>query len=535
MTPSPPEERVRAILAALDALPEGMLAQIAPLLPGPAGDVLRAVAAARVAPDREAAMRRVVEAHLSDLEAVARLFGGAGAPGGGGVGGARGGVGEAPGSGARSATGFPLPAGEGAPSAETGVGGPTIGGVLGGVFAGQLKRVEAELGRADTLATSLQNAQDELTSALDPLVERVADDRELATAARAAAAELRDPAITALVADITADAAAIRARLAALANAPLVGPPPDLADLEPRLVRLEARARAATALGQSLPERVAKPIAALAELARTRNHPAAAELAQVDARMEEMAAGLPAQSTRVKWRRALDLALAARRIDLAWTAGKRVQVEALDSGERRLAAVVAHRVADLAQSVGDAERATLARMEEALLLVRIPGFEEQGRALTEQVLTGSEAAPAAIRARIGLMAGQAFEALGDDARARTLYRRVMRLKDEAPAPELGRAALHLGRLELRGGQPSQGCKNVRFAYDGAVGRGDVALWAEAVPVLTEALVEAGREDEAAAVVADARARYGRMGHADAFRADLEKRWGAARVAAWWAG
>jgi hypothetical protein len=131
-------------------------------------------------------------------------------------------------------------------------------------------------------------------------------------------------------------------------------------------------------------------------------------------------------------------------------------------------------------------------------------------------------------------AGQLQEVVGDDARARILYRRVMQHKDAAGPAELGRAALHLGRLELRAGQPAQGRKNVRLAYDLALKNADAMLYAEAVPTLIVSLLEAGREPDAAAVVQEARARYSRLGHIDAFKADLERRWGASRVATWWA-
>ncbi len=512
MTPQRPEARIQSILAALDALPPGGLEAAAAFAPAPAARVLRMLAEARSAPDRAAVTQRIIEENLSDLDAVGRLFGGRLPPPGPG------------GTSQASAT-------DSAPDVVTRA--------TQGTIRGALARVDAELTRADALAASLGRAQAELGQALDPLVDVLSDDDELHAAAKDAAAELRDPAITTLTRALVADAAAIRE---AIATATSLGQGPGaeeragawLAALEPRVAGMEARAREATTLGQALPARVAPALARIAELARTKKHASAAQLAQVDARMEETVSGLPAATTRVKWRRALDLALGAKKLDLAWVAGKRVQIEALDIGDKKLAALVAHRVADLAAESGSIEAELTARMEEALLLVRLDGFAEQGCAMADTTLARAEAAPPHVHARVGLMAGQLQEVVGDDARARILYRRVMQHKDAARPAELGRAALHLGRLELRAGQPAQGRKNVRFAYDIAVKSADAMLYAEAVPTLVESLLEAGREPDAAAVVQEARARYARLGHIDAFKADLERRWGASRVATWWA-
>jgi hypothetical protein len=512
VTPTPTEARLQSILTALDALPPEALEAAAAFAPGPAARVLRLLAEARVAPDRGTATQRIIEENLADLDAVARLFGGR----------------------------VPPPGPGGASQASATAATPDIaGGVIQGTIRGALAHVDAALARADALAASLGRAQTELGQSLDPLIEVLSDDEELHIAAKDAAAELRDPAIAALTQALVADAAAIRD---AVRDAASLGQGREaetrasawLAAIEPRIAALEARAREATALGQALPSRVAPALARIAELARTKKHASAAHLAQVDARMEETVSGLPAASTRVKWRRALDLALGAKKLDLAWVAGKRVQVEALDIGDKKLAALVAHRVADLAAASGSIEAELTARMEEALLLVRLDGFAEQGRAMSDTTLARAAAAPPHVQARVGLMAGQLQEVVGDDARARILYRRVMQHKDAAGPAELGRAALHLGRLELRAGQPAQGRKNVRLAYDLALKNADAMLYAEAVPTLIESLLEAGREPDAAAVVQEARARYSRLGHIDAFKADLERRWGASRVATWWA-
>jgi tetratricopeptide (TPR) repeat protein len=155
--------------------------------------------------------------------------------------------------------------------------------------------------------------------------------------------------------------------------------------------------------------------------------------------------------------------------------------------------------------------------------------------MAEDMLARVESAPPAVRARVLLMAGQLYEQLGDEPRARTLFRRILRAGkgDTTFRAELGRAALHLGRLEQRAGQPAQGRQDLRLAYEIAAALGDVRLYLEAVPALVEALADAGKDPDIATVVREAAGRFVALGQGDAFRAELEQRWGAERVARWW--
>lgn len=471
------DDRVAQVVAALDALPPGALDGAAAALPGRPGDVLRAVAAALRAPDRQAAVRRVVEADLGGLEALQGLLG------------------------------------------------PVRADVRG-----RLARVKADLDRAGRLAGALDGLRRDLGEAVAAAVDAVADDPELAAAARQAQAELdADEAFRAAERAMAA-IAAVRETL----ERATAGAPPEEARLREQATRLEAEAAAVQRTTEGLHRRLLPAVARLAEVTRSRNHPAAADLAAVEAGLAEQAAGPADADVRQRWRRALDLALATGNLGVAWSAGKRVQAEAIQGEDLRLAAVVAHRVADLAGTRGDVARELIARMEEALLLVRLPAFIEKGRAMCGDALARAEEAAPPARARVLLMAGQLSERVGDDTEARKLFRRVMRLaKDDPSFPaELGRAALHLGRLEARAGQPAQARKDLRLAHDIGAGRGDVVLYTEAVPSLVEALVEAGADAEAGEVVRGARDRLAPMGMADGFRADLEERWGRERVAGW---
>lgn len=509
MTTAPPDPRIVAILQALDALPPDALEAAARLTPGDAGRVLGALVLAMRAPDRAAQVRAIVEKDLGSVEALARLFGGTAAKAG------------------------TAPAGSG-PAGS----GPAASGPVGAAVRGQLARLDAELAHAQDLAAAIGQVRGTLAETLEPALAAVADDPELSALAGTAFAELRDDQAVKLAADVAANARTLRDQLAAAAAVrpgPAAAQQLDLAALPALVARLEADATRAQSLAAGLQSRVVPALQQLAELARARGHASAADLTAAEAALTARLAGPTDPTARTLWRRALDIALASGNLRVAWSAGKHVQVEALDIGDAKLATVVAHRVADLARAQGDVARELVARMEEALLLVRLPGYVDQGRSMAEDMLARVESAPPAVRARVLLMAGQLYEQLGDEPRARTLFRRILRAGkgDTTFRAELGRAALHLGRLEQRAGQPAQGRQDLRLAYEIAAALGDVRLYLEAVPALVEALADAGKDPDIATVVREAAGRFVALGQGDAFRAELEQRWGAERVARWW--
>lgn len=291
-----------------------------------------------------------------------------------------------------------------------------------------------------------------------------------------------------------------------------------VADLGPRVSAL--REQISQAEGALQLDEVAQLLEDAAALSRERGLPYALELTQQAAATRERAAGLADPRARQEWRRALDLALERGAVDTAWVAGKRVQAEGLAAEDWRLVALVAHRVADLA---GEADpRGLLARMEEALALTRLPQHHDTARGMLQRTLQLGQGTEA--EARLLLMAGQAWERLGDATEARRCLRRALERGQSGPPAVIGRAALHLGRLEAEGGQPHQAGKALELAWRVAGTQGDWPLFAAAVPAWVEHLRGRGEVERARDVLLDAMQRAKGAPHGQAFIQEAQARW-----------
>lgn len=295
--------------------------------------------------------------------------------------------------------------------------------------------------------------------------------------------------------------------------------PPDLSamveGLEQQLAELLSRADPAPAVSL---------LQDLAELAYERGAPFAGAATFAAAEAVTGLQGKAHPDARRLWRRSLDLALKSGDVERAWTAGKHVQAEALADGDWSRVAVVAHRVADLTPA--EDPRHALARMEECLALARLPKFIEDARQIALGVLRDAEGAPPSQQARLWLMAGQLSEQLAEPAEARIRLRHTMTLAKDGPADVLGRAALHLGRLEEAADHKHQARQALELAWRVAGTTGDWGLFNAAAPAWIEHLRARGEVDAARGALTQALTLADTTPYGPMFRAEAQRRWGA---------
>lgn len=447
------DPRVATLLSALDGVPPASLEAASAHLPGELGALLRAVAAALRSQDPEAALQDAL-------------------------------------------SGLPVdPARAGAQLQSLDLGLRAAMDALRGQLDGAVAQTDALASSAEALNQELERLQ---PGEADP---------EIAAILARATALARDQGALRAVREATSQGQALTAEIEALLGQARRDP----AFAQARLPALEARVRALEASLQAT-EAARPPLSELEAVVRDlravgeqRGQPVA-ELAVVQAGLVEARLGPRAAETTAAWVSALQAALAARDLLAARVAGQRVQAAAIERQDLPQVAVVAHRIADLAEAQGDLRAAVIARLEEASCLARMPEYQADARRLTEQAVGRARASgDPALVARAELTAGQLSESLGDLAEARRIYRRFLedRKSDTRHPAEVGRAALHLGRLEARRGAARAARDALGLAYEIARVSGDGLLYAPAVAALLEQLSAADARDAAFALLREA--------------------------------
>ncbi|MES2638683.1 MAG: hypothetical protein V4850_04355 [Myxococcota bacterium] len=371
-----------------------------------------------------------------------------------------------------------------------------------------------------------------------------------------------DVALAALLAralDIAGDEAPVRAvrsalaesrSLAAIAKDVLDGARRDPERAAHAAATLEARVRGlerALADAETAAAGLARVPALVAEfraLAEARGElGAVAELALVEAGLQERLHGLGDTGVQARWQATFDAAVRAGQVPLARAAAQRLQMVAIERGDIARVAVLAHRTADLARDHGDVRAEVFARLEEVMALARLPEHRDDAKMLVAEVITRAEASgEALLAARARLTRGQLLEHLGDAAGARAAYRALLAAAkaDSSYPREVGRAALHLGRLELAD-QPARARKDLGLAQ--VLGRrmGEWLLYGPAVVALIEHYTEHDDRAPVGPLLRELAVEAPRIGGADGQRAfehvvgELVKRWGRPAVDAVLAG
>lgn len=382
---------------------------------------------------------------------------------------------------------------------------------------GRLGALERDLGHAgqdlasgvaalEALARQLSGSGGALAAAMDEALVRAPDlDPALAEALRQSAASARglgDPAVLGALGGLGQLAAGLGPALARAANDPQGAQ--QVADqvlaLEAAMHTLEQAAGAAEGSLRGLEE---------ASQALAEEHPAqASALALARAELGE-AAG---QDSPIAWERALQAALAAGDLDAARRAGQKAAMAALAAGDYTRAAVVSHRVGDLAARQQDRRAEVHARLEEALALARLP--EHRGSA--KMLLAGAQATAAGdaeLSARVRLVHGQTLEQWGEGQAAWALLRGLV--ADTLPDPQLaglaGRAALSLGRLALADGRHHAAREQLGLALTLGRAGGEWMLYAPALSALLELALSSGDRAGVRALLRDGLTQAPRLG------------------------
>ena len=242
-----------------------------------------------------------------------------------------------------------------------------------------------------------------------------------------------------------------------------------------------------------------------------------AELAFLRAGWAEAEKGLGDAGVQTLWGVAFEKCLRFDLLPLTRIVAQRLQAVAMDAGDLRAVATIAHRVADNARDLDEVRVEVLARSEEALVLARL-GLGKDARAMATDMVERSVHADAPTRARAMLVLGQVLLATAGAPAAREVWRRVMRTfaEDRACIDELGRTALELGRSQLAAGQDAQATENLRFACDVARVRADGMLYGPALAHLVQAHRLRGDGPGVEAILAEAREWLPRLVGAGAF-------------------
>lgn len=404
---------------------------------------------------------------------------------------------------------------------------------------GAMDRLRAQLTALERAVEGLGQARERIVEGLEALLSQGREDPALAPALERAVAVARELPGPDRVETLLHDHRSLLEEVQQVLEEASPVPPEGL---ERRVRALEDRSRRLLQEREPILERLVETLDLAVEAAGDRKAALAASLAVHAARIvDDLEHGEPRDRHR-RWRRALDLALEGEAVSLAWTAGKHVQAEALRAEDHKLAALVAHRVADACEGSGEGSRALLARMEEAQALARLPRYRERALRLGRHVAAQAQSAEPPVRARLLLMFGQLLAGTKNAAEARKVFKQVVRSVPRHSHPErhpsaevLGRAALHLGVLEREAGQLRQSERSLRFAHHLGAARGDAGLYEAAVRNLVDLLLQQETEAEIAPLVNEARRRYAAHGMEQTFVKAAEERWGRERVQRWLAG
>jgi len=306
-------------------------------------------------------------------------------------------------------------------------------------------------------------------------------------------------------------------------------------ELAVEIAELQQEAEAAEAAITRMNTEVPPLLDRVAALARERQHPIAPLAALHAARSWEATAGPDSADTLERWRIALRAGVAGGQVKTAWVAAKRLQAAALESDDHKQVAVLAHTVADLAESKGAHREAALARLEEAQCLARWPEHHDAAQATLHKGLAQAEAdGSAELLLRARLMAGQVRELLGDPNGAARLYERGLRpdAVGDALTPVHGRIALHLGRIRQQLGQSHRAGRSLNLAREIARQAGDAGLLSAATVPLLRWLVAEGQDEKAREVFQQDATALGPSGRAAPLVEAASEALGADVVAAW---
>lgn len=377
------------------------------------------------------------------------------------------------------------------------------------VVEGQLKALDVRLRQMQDAANALAAVQASLQKGLvevseegfDPEVRALLDDT-LAEARVVDVAELQllTLDLEALTGELQDAFAAARRREAT-----------DLPDFEARSERIRQ------VLARSAPNfpRMQELLARAATLAQERGNPGWLRLSLMSVRFGQDLLGAEHPEVQAAWFALLQDAIAESDAEVAWTAGKSVQAVYIDAQDWVSVAQIASDVAAL-HKPGET-REILARLEQALAMVKVEALREQAIELTSVAL--EHAKPTAVWTRALLMAGQVMEQAGDDEGARRLFGRcLMDGKEAGPVGVVGRAALHLGRSQ-RHHQPAQAGRALKLAFTISRNTGDWMLFVNTAPVLVRYLKDQG-DDAAARQVVDESVRMAATAGRESYVAEL---------------
>jgi hypothetical protein len=490
------EPRARRVLDALGGTSPEALRAAARVSPAPIQTMLEAVADALESADPEAALGAVMQGSAADTTEAQKLLG-----------------------------------------ALSALLGTQLDAITATAVAAEEPLAQVDAARRALLAaklpTPVSDGAPEADVALAALLERaldIAGDEAPVRAVRSALAESRS--LAAIARDVLDGARRDPERAAHAA-----------ATLEARVRGLERALADAETAAAGL-ARVPALVAEFRALAEARGElGAVAELSLVEAGLQERLHGLGDSGVQARWSATFDAAVRAGQVPLARAAAQRLQMVAIERGDIARVAVLAHRTADLARDQGDVRAEVFARLEEVMALARLPEHRDDAKMLVAEVIARAEASgEALLAARARLTRGQLLEHLGDAAGARAAYRALLAAAkaDSSYPREVGRAALHLGRLELAD-HPTRARKDLGLAQ--VLGRrmGEWLLYGPAVVALIEHYTERDDRAPVGPLLRELAVEAPRIGGADGQRAldhvvgELVKRWGRPAVDAVLAG
>jgi hypothetical protein len=410
-------ERARRVLAAVRALPPGVLDEAAVHAPLQSAALIAAVRASLAAPDPEEALAERLRATEKDTSELARA--------------------------ATSLEGGVRLAAEAAEPARSS---------LEALLAGreQLAAIAADVRGA------IPGNDPALATLVDDALEVLGDDGPFAVLKSAFAA-----------------VRGVQDGLAQLARGKLS--PSDLAQRVGEL-RAKRDAIAAAAAGPELARIPSLVLMARSYAAARGDKPAMARLALADAAMHANE-----QGSDERWRDALELAIDARDLGVARHAAARIELAAAAAGRLDIIAETASQIGALAADLGDADAEISALGDQALASAQLGGQEARARELVGRAhaLAADDAVRAGrvsllegqVLERLGDASGarRALRHVMDAAR-----------DTDGLGHELGWAALHLGRLEGAGGQPFRASQDLELAQQIGQAAGDATLYALAV-------------------------------------------------------
>lgn len=398
---------------------------------------------------------------------------------------------------------------------------------------GQLADLRVRLSRLDAQVKEYRSIRAHLVQALEGILPGAVDDVELEMLVTESLDLARSPEAEASLERVLGECRTLTEQVeASVTPAPghLV---PAAGVLEETNCRMEEALLSVEAACVPYLSQLPSLVERAATLARERNHPAAADIAQVEASLFSRIHGSQAPGIEPRWRRAFDLAFGARRLDLSWSTGRELQASALRREDLPLVARVSGQLAELSGRSGDPGREQRARIEQALCTARIPGQSEKALQLSNLVLSSSKDRGIEEMALALLCHAQVMESLGRLEQAREACGQILRgtARPEVAA-EVGRAALLAARIDLRTGRTQEFESLLRLSLQIAESKGDLVLYDASVATLLDWYLGQERKEDARLLARAAIERFEKTGYAERFRESARARWGASVVATW---